>query len=380
MRVLHVYRTYLTETKGGCEEVIHQICRATSANGIENRILTLSKNPSPPILFRPEADVYRFFNNCEIASCGFSFRAFWEYRHLIKWADLIHYHFPYPFADILHTFWRVKKKSILTYHSDIIRQKILLTLYRPLMNHFLRKMDRIVATSPNYFATSDILKQYFHKVEVISLGLDENSLPESNEKIKQSVKQTVGTGFFLFIGVLRYYKGLHILIDAIENSNLHVVIAGAGPTEKELKRHVAKRGINNVTFLGYVSDEEKVELIKLSKGIVFPSFLRSEAFGVTLIEGAKYGKPLISTEIGTGTSYINIHNDTGLVIPPSDPKKLKEAMEYIIKNPNHARQMGKNARRRYKELFTGAHMGAKYIDLYNDVLGQENIQTTATII
>ncbi len=368
IRVLHVYRTYFPDTQGGLEEVIRQICRNTKKDGVESRVFTLSRNPEPAVLQNDEAEVYRFRLSMEIASCGISFSALSGFKQLVKWADIIHYHFPWPFADILHDLAFVNKPSVVTYHSDIVRQKGLLNLYRPVMHKFLNNMDIIVSTSPNYFATSDVLGRHSDKIEIIPIGLDSNSYPKTDNNLVNEFKRTVGVGYFLFVGVLRYYKGLHILLDAIKDTQLKVVIVGAGPVEEELKRHSRELKLSNIKFMGYVSDSEKVALIQLSRAIVFPSYLRSEAFGVTLLEGAMFKKPLISTEIGTGTSYVNIHEETGLVVPPADPRRLREAMEKLDRDPDLAEKMGIAANKRYMQLFTGKRMGKRYADMYKKMI------------
>ncbi len=201
-------------------------------------------------------------------------------------------------------------------------------------------------------------------MEIVPIGLDDQSYPVVTDKFIEMTRPKVGEGFFLFIGVLRYYKGLHILLDAIKDTELQVVIVGAGPVEQELRQHAQRLNLSNVRFMGYVEDDEKVALIKLSRAIVFPSYLRSEAFGVTLLEGAMYGKPLISTEIGTGTSYVNMHEETGYVVPPADPKRLREAMQKLALDDQLVEQMGKAARKRYEQLFTGKLMGERYAQLY----------------
>ena len=366
MRVLHVYRTYFPETQGGLEEVIRQICSNTLEHGVESRVFTLSNNKTNDVIQFEGVDVYRFPITTEIASCGFSIGALKGFKESVAWADIIHYHFPWPFGDLLHLFGKVNKPTIVTYHSDVIRQKSLLKLYRPVKRLFLDKVDAIVATSENYFATSDVLGHYSEKVHIIPIGINEHSHSVDLQKL-QHWKKDVGEDFFLFIGVLRYYKGLHILMDALQNTTCRVVVVGSGPIEQELREHAKRLGLSNVVFLGYVSDEDKVALIKLSLCIIFPSYLRSEAFGVTLLEGALHGKPLISTEIGSGTSYVNHHGVTGLVIPPSDSRSLREAMETIANDKVLAKEMGKNSRKRYEQLFTGSLMGNKYAVLYQQL-------------
>ncbi len=277
---------------------------------------------------------------------------------------MIHYHFPWPFADLLHLLTKVKKPALVTYHSDVVRQRGLLRLYRPLMRYFLSKIQCVVATSPNYLATSPVLNQAKDKVLIIPIGLNRDSYPPLSHLELAACRQQIGSDFFLFVGVLRYYKGLHILLEAVKNADFQVVIVGAGPIEAELKAQVETLGLNNITFLGFVSDVTKVSLFHLARAVVFPSHLRAEAFGVTLVEGAMFSKPLISTELGTGMSYINIHNETGFVIPPSDPDALRQAMDRLHKDDELVRQMGEAAYERYKKLFTGHLMGKQYYQVY----------------
>lgn len=368
MRVLHVYRTFFPDTQGGLEEVIRQICKNTQAHGVESRVFCLSHQPEPAIVEYDGITVYRAKCTLEIASCDISLSALGLFKDLVQWADLVHYQFPWPFADMLHLAARVTKPTVLTYQSDIVRQQGLLKLYRPLKRKFLKQMTAIVATSPNYFATSTMLQHHAEKVTVIPIGVDEASYPQVNDSDLDAMRLRVGEKFFLFIGVLRYYKGLHILLDAVKNTDLPVVIVGRGAEESALKAQVQRLGLKNVQFLGYVSNAEKVALLKLALAVVFPSHLRSEAFGVSLLEGAMYGKPMICCEIGTGTSFVNAAGETGLVVAPQDSQQLRKAMETLAAKPELVATFGKAARQRYENLFTGRKMGADYAALYQKLL------------
>ncbi len=371
MRVLQVYRTYFPDTQGGLEEVIRQICLNTKTYGTESRVFTLSSNCHPAVIHSDEATIYRSKKHLEIASCSIGFSGFSQFKALVQWADIIHYHFPWPFADLLYLLSQGKKPSVITYHSDIIRQRGLMSLYSPIMSAFLSNVSKIVCTSPNYFATSQVLSRYSSKVDIIPIGINQSSYPSVEDSKIEQVRSQYGEGFFLFVGVLRYYKGLHILLNAIKHSPYRVVIVGSGPTEKELMKQAKSLGLRNVQFAGYVPDETKVALFKLSRGVVFPSYLRSEAFGVTLLEGAMFSKPLISTEVGSGTSHVNIHGETGLVVTPGCTQSLREAMDFIYRNADKAVEFGRNARKRYEELFTGQKMGERYYSLYNQLLDQQ---------
>lgn len=368
MRVLHFYKTAFPDTMGGIEQVIDQIARGTNKLGVKTDVLSLTPECMPRTIEIGSYLAHRARLDFQIASTGFSASSFLRFAQLAKKADVIHYHFPWPFMDVVHFATIVKKPTVLTYHSDIIRQKYLVKLYRPLKSKFLGDMSRIVATSPNYLATSDVLAKYKHKAQVIPIGLDKATYPKPSAERLTYWRNRLGPKFFLFVGVIRYYKGLHILIDAAQADDYPIVILGAGPIEEELKAQAAQVGLRNIHFLGYLPNEDKVALLMLCYGVLFPSHLRSEAFGISLLEGAMYGKPMISSEIGTGTTFINIADETGLVVPPSDPIAMRRAMRYLWEHPEQAAEMGRRAEERYWMYFTADQMAQSYVDLYRDLV------------
>lgn len=368
LKVLHFYKTYYPDSFGGIEQVIYQLSEAGACRDIESTTLSLST--------RGDIDNQRIGShlanysatNFEVSSTPFSLSVIKKFKLLAEQADIIHYHFPYPFMDMIHFITGVKKPTVVSYHSDIVKQKLALKLYNPLMSKFLNSVDCIVAASPNYVKTSVTLQKYLSKVKVIPYGLDKNSYPTANEQHLDHWRQQVGDRFFLFIGAFRYYKGLHILLDALKGIDLPLVIVGAGPIEQVLKQQAADLGLKNIYFLGTLPDEDKAALLQLCYSVVFPSHMRSEAFGITLLEGAMFGKPLISSEIGTGTTYINLDKVTGIVVPPSDPDALRQAMVQLWDNPQMAACYGGNAARRFQELFTSERMAENYIELYQQLI------------
>jgi rhamnosyl/mannosyltransferase len=272
--------------------------------------------------------------------------------------------------DLVHLIVKPQKPAIVTYHSDIVKQKKLLWLYKPLMNRFLKSIDIIVATSENYRVTSDILQEFQDKTEVIPIGLEKNLYPTIENDKSEYWLNILGPKFFLFVGVLRYYKGLNTLLQALAIREFPVVIIGAGPIESGLKALAKKLSLKNLVFLGQLSEVDKVAIINLSYAIVFPSNLRSEAFGISLLEGAMYGKPMISSEIGTGTSFININNETGLVVTPNSPSALSDAMFRLWNSPELAQKMGHKASERFANLFTAKQMCKSYVNLYQRVINK----------
>lgn len=368
MNILHVYKTFMNDTVGGVEQVIAHIARTSNMDDFEHHVLSLSKNGADIETSFGGIKNIRYREQCNIASNGMSFSMLREFQEIVEPYDLIHYHFPWPFADLMHLLWRIKKPSIVTYHSDIVRQKKWLALYKPVMHRFLSSVDMLVATSPNYLETSPVLQRYKNKTRVIPLGISKRYYAVPSDSCIEQWRQRLGPRFFLFVGVLRYYKGLHILLQALQHTSYPVVIAGSGPVEMELKAQAQRLKLSHVHFLGQVSAEDKHALLQLCTAMVFPSHLRSEAFGVSLLEGAMFGKALISTEIGTGTSFINLHEKTGLVVPPNDPPALRQAMDFIWNHPEDALRMGEQAAERYQFLFTGSKMVSEYEKLYQKIV------------
>ncbi len=370
MRVLHFYKTYFPDSVGGVEQVIRQMCVGTGRLGITNQVLSLSRDRRLEPFDYEGHTVHRVPLNFEVASNAVSVQAIGKLARMAAEADVVHYHFPWPFMDLAHFIARIDKPTVVTYHSDIVRQKALLKLYQPLKHRFLESVDTIVATSPNYLASSAVLDRYRDKTRVITFGLDKSSYPEPDQARLDHWRARVGPKFFLFVGVLRYYKGLHILLDAVAGTDYPVVIVGAGPIEAELKAHAERLGLKRVQFVGAVDDLDKAALLKLCYAVAFPSHLRSEAFGISLLEGAMYGKPMISSEIGTGTTYINVHGETGLVVPPSDHEALRAAMTRLWHDPQMAQEMGQRAEARYWQLFTSAQMADNYARLYQELVAR----------
>jgi len=366
MKVLHVFKTYLPDSFTGIERVIWELAEGAAKRGIDSHVLSLSADPHPGVMRVGHHTVHKAKLDLYVASTGLSLSLFGQFGRLAAEVDLVHYHFPWPMMDLLHAFGQAKKPSLVTYHSDVVRQRLLSKLYSPLMHRFLGSVDHIVATSQNYLESSKILRRYSRKTSVIPIGIASSTERPSQKQIEYW-QARVGRRFFLFVGAFRYYKGIPFLLEAARATGLPVVIAGKGDLEAEIERAM----LPNVILVGSVTDADKEALLSLCTAFVFPSHLRSEAFGVSLLEAARAGKAMISCEIGTGTSYININEETGLIVPPGDPIALASAMERIWGNDLLARGMGANARARYHELFSAGQMVESYVSLYRDLTSKQ---------
>lgn len=372
MRILHFYKTFGPEQFGGVEMFIRHLTHATAAQGHQNTVLSLADEPLQP----QETSSYRMYQSKQdlnLARTGFSWAVFADFAHLAKQADVIHYHYPWPFMDLVHLVKGLGKPSVVTYHSDIVRQKVLLQVYRPLMHAFLGRVDAIAATSPNYLQSSTVLHRYQDKARSIPIGLAQSLYPEPDGQVVTDLRLRYGERFFLFVGVQRYYKGLHFLLEAMSAAPWPLLVVGAGPLEQDLMRTAARLKLTNVHFLGSVDEQQKVNLMQACYSVIFPSHLRSEAFGIGLLEGAMFGKPLICCEIGTGTSFINVHGSTGIVVPPMSAGALRTAMQTLWDNPGLAQRYGEAARVRYLDVFSSEELGRAYSELYKQVVSRRKV-------
>jgi len=371
IKVLHFFKTYRPQTFGGIEQVIYQLAEGGLQYGIQSEVLYLSPQGAARGEVSGQHLSHRSKLDFHVASTGFSLSAFRDFAELAEEADIVNYHFPWPFMDLAHYVSRIDKPSVVSYHSDIVKQKTLLKLYQPLMKRFLGDVDSIVASSPAYAESSPVLRSYAKKVSVIPYGLDKSTYLTPDEERLNHWRSVLKKPFFLFVGALRYYKGIHFLLEALQGKDFFCVIAGEGFEEGALKQQARQLGLNNVMFPGLLSEEDKAALLTLCYAFVFPSHLRSEAFGISLLEAAMYGKPMISCEISTGTSFINLDQETGLVVPPADPSALRRAMLTLLSNPERATKMGKKAEERYKALFSSERMLEAYAKLYKSLLMKE---------
>lgn len=370
MRVLHVFKTYYPDTHGGTEQFIHQLAHQTQLLGIDNTIFTLSAAPD-----QDQPTLVKGMKVVQAQQTGHHFSMPWSwsgikvFRRLVRECDLIHFHHPWPYADLLYLCYGRKKPAILTYHLDLVRSPWVTTLYRPLMRCFFGRLRALVCTSAAYMQSSVALKGFLAKTVAVPIGIDEASYPEMSNDLKRRWHEQLGEGFALFMGAFRYYKGLPDLMQACENTSIRLVVLGSGPLEGLIHSQAQALGLGaRVIFVGAVSDADKMAILSLARVVVLPSSSRAEAFGISLLEGMMAAKPLISTELQTGTSWVNQDQVTGWVVPPKNPQALRQALQFFQDHPDKAHQMGLAARKRFDELFTAERMGQAYADIYKKAL------------
>lgn len=368
MRVLHIYKDYYPPTCGGIEIAIHRMIEATRDACEEIAVLICSRKRKSEFAEVEGTPVFKAGEWGRFLSAPIS--PSFPYWLRQARADILHYHLPNPTASIAHLLARPKGKVVVHYHSDIVRQKRWMKLYGPFQDRFLRMADAIIVTSPNYLESSDTLKPYRDKCCVLPFGVSMTRFSPSYEVEDQAqvIRRRYGMNLVLFVGILRYYKGVHTLIKAMEHVEGKLLIVGDGPLLPELISFAQRQSYaERIVFLGQV--ESVAPYYYAADVFCLPSIYRSEAFGLVLVEAAACGLPLVSTELGTGTSYVNQDGVTGRVVPPQDDRALAEALQTILGSQSLRNRYGMASRKRVTELFLQEDMGQNLLSIYYQVLG-----------
>ncbi len=288
-------------------------------------------------------------------------------RRLIP--DVTHLHFPYPPGELAHQLFGRGTATVVTYHSDVVRQRWLRLLYEPLLRRLLRNSNRILATSKQYWQSSIYLQRVADSCVVVPHGIDPDRFQAIDPRRVDEVRSTTSGPLVLFVGRLRYYKGLDVLIEAAPAIDAELLIVGSGPMERRWRRLAARSpAAARIRFVGEVPDEDLPAYYAAADLITLPSSWRSEAFGLVLLEAMAAGRAVVCTELGTGTSFVNQHNETGLVVAPGDAQALATAINTLLHDPERRRKLGDNGRRRVTEQFHLERMVDRTVELYREVL------------
>jgi rhamnosyl/mannosyltransferase len=371
MRILQIYKDY-PPVVGGIEHHLRDLSEGLAQRGHTVTVLATSRDRQSTITQpTPGLTLIRAARSAHLASTPLSVDMLRQAMGIS--ADLIHLHFPYPPGDLTALLVPNQLPLVVTYHSDIVRQQLLLRAYRPLLMHTLGRAQRILATSPAYIASSPWLARYAAKCTVVPLGVDLTRFGQAQPTQVAAWRARFGPEpIALFVGRLRYYKGLHVLLEALPSvPGLVVALAGTGPEQERLATQAHRLGIQDrVRFLGNIPDADLPALYQASDMFVLPSHLRAEAFGISLTEALASGLPAISTELGTGTSFVNQHGQTGIVVPPNDPVALARALTTLTVAPELRHFYGANARARIATHFTRDQMIRSVEQVYREVLSE----------
>ncbi|MFB0533861.1 MAG: glycosyltransferase [Anaerolineae bacterium] len=360
MNILHLYKDYYP-VLGGIENHIKVLAEAQGAAGHQVTVLVCNPGLRTCVEAINGVEVIKAGRLTTAASMPLSLAQPLALARLRP--DIVHVHSPYPLGELSNWLLGHARATVVTYHSDVVRQRGWLRLYGPLLRRVLRAADRIIATSPRYIETSPWLNPVREKCVVVPLGVDIDrfALPPAPSEALPTL---------LFVGHLRYYKGLDDLLRAlVQVPEAHFNVVGQGPMRRPWEALGRELGVaDRVHFMGEVKDADLPRLYHQAHLFVLPANARAEAFGTVLLEAMAAGLPCITTEVGTGTSWVVQDGVTGLVVPPRNPEALAGAIRQLLTDPDTRWRMGQRGQQRARQEFSQQRMVQGVMDLYQAIL------------
>lgn len=351
-KVLHLYKDVFPPVYGGIEVVLGKLAEHQSARGWDVEIAV-----SGPV----DTDWARE-HRIRVHQVGEWFRLLSNpispgFLPVLKAGgyDVLHLHLPCPTAVVSALLAGDQKAPwFVSYQSDIVRQRITGLLYSPLESAFFRKVTRIFVSSPPLMETSRALCKFQDKCQVVPLGISAEELTVGERAEGAAIRARFeGKPILLFVGRFRWYKGLHVLVEAMNNVDAVLLVIGSGTPNQVARLKAQAAGLKHPERVQFMGTVEKLSPYLAAADIFcLPSTHRAEAFGYVLLEAFRAGLPAITTELGTGTSYVNVDGRTGFVVPPKDPIKLAGAICRLLADPAYRERFALHARQRIEREFT----------------------------
>lgn len=284
-------------------------------------------------------------------------------------AHIVHIHWPNPAAVLAYFASGHRGKLVLTYHSDVVRQKVAASLFGPILKLVMARCAAVICTSRNYLETSPVLRQFRGLCHVVPYGIETEKLAVPNEAIVQNLRRQYGPRIVVAVGRLVYYKGFEYLIQAMRFVDGRAVIVGEGPLREKLKRLSISCGVENrVIFAGERQGAELAAHFHAADVFVLPSIARSEAFGIVQLEAMACGKPVINTSLDSGVPSVSLDGITGITVPPANSESLAAAINNLLENGDLRSRYGKAGQARVAQEFRVESMVQKTLQIYRGVL------------
>ena len=371
MRVTMLNKYYYPHL-GGIEYHMHDLASALALrDDVEPRALVAAEGPDTVTGAVDGVRVTRLARTLAASSTPVALGMRRAIREAAADTDLFHLHFPYPWGETAWLSARTKTPAVMTYHSDIVRQRAGLAAYTPLLRRVLDRLDLIIASSPDMVAHSEFLAPVAEKCRVIPFGIHTErfaATPEVEARARE-LRAPHARPIVLFVGRLIYYKGVDVLMRAMADVDADLVVVGRGPLEGELRQiAVARRMSDRVTFLPPVGDDDLVAWYHAADVFALPSVARSEAFGLVQLEAHASGTPVVSTRLTTGVPFVNRHEVTGLTVEPGDIDALADALRRLTADAELRARLGDQARDRALADFTADRMVDETVAVYREAL------------
>jgi len=370
IKVLQLGKFY--PIRGGVEKVMYDLMLGLSEEKVYCDMLCASTEdyPAGVININAYAKLIIEATKVKLAATMLAPSLIVKLRKIAKNYDIIHIHHPDPMASLALLLSGYKGKVVLHWHSDILKQKTLLKLYKPLQSWLIKRADVIVGTTPVYVKESPFLSKVQGKIDYIPIGVE--PLVADKGKVDKLKDKYKNKHIVFSLGRLVEYKGYEYLIKAAQylDENYQIIIGGKGPLMESLTNLIAELGVQEkVTLLGFVEDDDIPGYFETCDIFCLSSIWKTEAFAIVQIEAMSCGKPVISAHIpGSGVSWVNKDGVSGLVVESENEMALADAIKHISIDINLKNELSEGSKNRYEEYFTRKKMTEKCLNIYRDIL------------
>lgn len=384
LRVLQFGRFNNAEQNGGIERHMQLLCEGLTALGVDVTYLVASDSMrSKDSRINTAAGSYRMV---EAATFGTYFSTAASPMQILTALamhrkepfDVVHLHFPNPLAHLASLLLPASIKRVITWHSDIVRQKRLLGLYLPFLRRVTLHADALIAATPAHFTSSTQIPNYLSaaKRHVIPYGRDFSDLgltpltAELCESLKDRAKSMSSSGRIIFaLGRHVYYKGFDVLIEAMQHIDAQLILGGDGPLKVELQQQAERLGVaHKVTFTGSIPEANLAAFFNACDVFCLPSVEQSEAFGLVQLEAMACGKPVVCTQLNNGVNVVNQAGVTGLAVPVRNATALAEALNTLLNDDALRSKLGQQAKAHAVSGYSLTAMSNSHLALYHMLL------------
>lgn len=290
--------------------------------------------------------------------------------------NLLHVHTPNPWGDAAVLTCPRSVPTVMTWHSDIVRQRRMMLAYQYVQRAALQRVDKVVVFTPKHYDSSRQLHQLHlaNKIVQIPIGIDFDRLDAryGNPVLRQQIADFAqGRPVLLSVGRQVYYKGYDYLLQAFAQVRAEAVLVliGHGAMSAQLRQMAQDLGVaQRVLFLGEVDQASLIAAFHACDVFTLPSVEPSEAFGIASAEAMSCGKPTLVCELGNGVNYLNQAGRTSLVTPPRDVPALADAIQTLVRDAALRQRMGQEASRWVRAEFSIQTMRDKTLALYRSLL------------
>ncbi|MGH8687185.1 MAG: glycosyltransferase [Burkholderiales bacterium] len=296
-------------------------------------------------------------------------------RHRRVPFDIVHLQFPAdPMAHLAYALIPRNVKRVIGWHSDIVRQRALLRLYRPILDRTLRGADAIIAATPAHVSSSTQLAAVRDstRLHYVPYGMDLSRFAV-RPPLADEIRRRFGSAFLVFaLGRHVYYKGFEFLLRALAHvPGARLALGGQGPLTADLRRIAAEAGVaDRVEFVGRIPDAELPAWYYACDVFCLPSVEPAEAFGIVQVEAMACARPVVCCQLNNGVNWVNRDGDTGLAVPPADPQALARALARLQSDPDLRSRLGEAGRRRAHAEFTSEAVARGTLAVYREVLSR----------